>query len=379
MTTTVSPGLYVHVPFCRSKCRYCGFFSIEQPELRERWLNAVAVEAERHQDDWAPFDTLYVGGGTPSLLDERAIGELTRIASEVLRLDRHAERTLEINPGDVTPARARHWRSLGFSRASVGVQSFHDDELRWLGRRHDATQAVHAITDLRSAGFESVGIDLVQGLPRQTLDARLESLQRALDCEPDHLSCYELTVEPDTPLARDIEADRYRMPDTDAAADGFLAVSSQLCELGWLHYEISNFARTEADRSRHNGKYWDHTPYLGLGPAAHSFAARKRWANVRSVEDYVHALESGEAPTAFHEGLSDEQLRWERISLGLRTSRGIELTDVPRHDGGAAVTELEEQGLIHRRGERLVPTVQGFLVADALARRLLFDDSGAPP
>jgi oxygen-independent coproporphyrinogen-3 oxidase len=374
MTKTASPGLYVHVPFCRSKCRYCGFFSIEQPELQQRWLAALSVEAARHQEDWPRFDTLYVGGGTPSLLDAQAIAELTRIATEVLAVDPQAERSLEINPGDVTLPRARHWRSLGFSRASVGVQSFHDDELRWLGRRHDASKAIRAIADLRSAGFDSVGIDLVQGLPAQTLDARLESLRQALDCEPDHLSCYELTVERDTPLATDVATDRCSMPDADAAADGYLAVSDHLREQGWIHYEVSNFARTEADRSRHNSKYWDHTPYLGLGPAAHSFVAGQRRANVRSVEDYIGALESDQAPTAFHEELSDQQLRWERVSLGLRTSQGIELADVTRRDREAVVTVLDDQGLLRQQASRLVPTARGFLVADALARLLLFDD-----
>ncbi|MBW2524262.1 MAG: radical SAM family heme chaperone HemW [Deltaproteobacteria bacterium] len=372
MAEPSSPGLYVHVPLCRSKCRYCGFFSVARTDLEPRWLAALAREAEAAAADWSTFDTLYVGGGTPSVLAEASIEEVMRVATQTLELDPAAERTLEVNPGDVTEARARHWRGLGFDRVSVGVQSFRDDELDWLGRRHDAATARQALEALRAAGFERIGIDLVQGLPKQSLDARLESLDGALGFEPDHLSCYELTVEPDTPLEGDVAAGRCSLPEPNAAADAFLAVSDHLRDRGFVHYEISNFARDEQSRSQHNQKYWNHTPYLGLGPAAHSFADGSRWSNVSSVQEYAKALAAGRDPASHREDLSEEQLRWERVFLGLRTSRGIALRDVSEPHEPPALARLEAQGFVRRDGDRLVPTVRGFVVADALSRELLF-------
>lgn len=372
MSGDAQPGLYVHVPFCRSKCHYCSFYSVARTDLAARWTAALGLEAATREPEWDAFDTCYVGGGTPSLLSEDRVAAVVRIARDKLGLTPSAELTIEVNPADVTLARARHWYSLGFSRVSVGVQSFRDDELRWLGRRHDAKQALTAIEQLRRAGFASLGIDLMRGLPRQTPRQRRESLDCALACEPQHLSCYELTVESGTPLESELAAGRVELPTAERGAEAFVALSETLRGQGWLHYEVSNFARSAADRSRHNGKYWDHTPYLGLGPAAHSFAGRRRWSNQRSVERYVERLEAGRSAVRHREDLTREQLRWERVSLGLRTSRGVALDDLSVDDQSSTIAELEHLGLLRHDGERLVPTVKGYLVADALSRRLLF-------
>lgn len=368
-------GLYLHVPFCRSKCPYCGFFSVVRADLEQPWLQALTREAAARAPAWGTFDTCYVGGGTPSALSDATLAKVVRMVARTLRLETGAERTLEVNPADVTPARARLWRGLGFDRVSVGVQSFRDDELRWLRRRHDARTAAAALEALQAAGFDRLGIDLVLGLPGQTLAARLESVARALAFEPDHLSCYELTVEEGTPLASEVAAGRCELPAEDEAAAAFVAVSERLRERGFVHYEISNFARGRRAASRHNRKYWDHTPYLGLGPAAHSFAQGERWSNMRSVEGYTAALTAGRHAVAHRERLSDEQLRWERVCLGLRTDRGISLADVSDERAADTIAELENGGLVRRREGRLLPTLQGYLVADALARRLLFGDA----
>lgn len=368
------PGLYVHVPFCRSKCPYCGFYSVVDPESQDRWLAALELEAGQSRSAWQPFDTCYVGGGTPSALADDALVRLSELLDRTFSISTGAERTLEVNPADVTPGRARLWRELGFDRVSVGIQSFRATELRWLGRRHDPDQAARALDDLRAAGFGSVGIDLVQGLPGQSLNKRLESLERALAFDPEHLSVYELTVEPNTPLAREVAACRSELQDPDLAADAWLATSEELSRRGYDHYEVSNYARGEGHRSRHNSKYWTLVPYLGLGPAAHSFSGRARWSNVRSVPDYCRALEYAEKPIEHEEELSDEQLRWERVALGLRTSDGI-----TKNELGDGSEELEtraaglvDQGLAKHAGDRLVPTLRGMLVADAMARCLLF-------
>lgn len=372
--STSEPGLYVHVPFCRSKCPYCGFYSVVEPDLRERWLAALEIEAVQSSGTWPEFDTCYVGGGTPSVLSDDGLVRLSTLLDRCFQLSPRAERTLEVNPADVTLERARLWRDLGFNRVSVGVQSFRATELRWLGRRHDAEQAARALDDLRAAGFGSLGIDLVQGLPGQSLNKRLASIERALSFEPEHVSVYELTVEPETPLAREVASCKSELFDPDLAADAWLATSEALSGRGYDHYEVSNFARGAQHRSRHNAKYWAVVPYLGLGPAAHSFSGSVRWSNVRSVSRYCETLEADGKPIGHEEQLTDEQLRWERVALGLRTSAGIATCDLgdPSEEHGARVAELVDKGLLDSIDDRLVPTRRGWLVADAMARCLLF-------
>jgi putative oxygen-independent coproporphyrinogen III oxidase len=368
------PGLYVHVPFCRSKCPYCGFYSVVDPDSQERWLAALEVESRQRAGAWEQIDTCYVGGGTPSTLPDDALVRLSELLDRFFHFSAAVERTLEVNPADVTPSRARLWRELGFDRVSVGVQSFRATELRWLGRRHDPDRAARALDDLRTAGFERIGIDLVQGLPGQSLNKRRESLDRALAFDPEHLSVYELTVEPNTPLAREVATCRSELVDPDLAADAWLATSEELSGRGYDHYEVSNYSRGPEHRSRHNSKYWTLVPYLGLGPAAHSYSGRVRWSNVRSVSGYCDALENGDRPIGHEEELTDEQLRWERVALGLRTSTGITQRELGEgsQELEIRVAELVDRGLVERMGDRLVPTLRGMLVADAMARCLLF-------
>ncbi len=370
------PGLYVHAPFCRSKCHYCGFYSSTEPHEIDRWLASLRREARSYRRDWSTFDSCYIGGGTPSLLSEATIAALLELVHENFHL-RNAELTIEVNPGDVTKPRARRWIDLGFNRVSVGIQSFRDAELRWLGRRHDAQQAVGAVQTLRQAGFDNLGIDIVYGLPAQSQRAQLESLRKALELQPEHLSCYELTVEADTPLNQQVTADQVVMPDADTMAKAFMAVSELLSGHGYHHYEVSNFARSQALIARHNTKYWQHVPYLGLGPAAHSFDGRNRWHNYRSMREYCRALESDgpdDSAVAFRERLSAEQLRWERVALGLRTAAGVRAADLrsppnPRQ----RLAQLQQAGLLERTDDRIVPTADGMMKADALARCLLLD------
>lgn len=366
-------GLYVHVPLCRSKCRYCAFYSVPRPEQQGAWLDALAEEVKRHGDRARRFDTLYLGGGTPSQLEPKGIERLVGLLQQSFSIEPSAERTIELNPADVTADMAHCWRAAGFNRASVGVQSFDDAELRWLGRRHDAAQAARSLEVLRDGGFGQLSIDLVQGLPGQSMEQRLGSVQRALAFEPEHLSCYELTIEEGTPLGEDVAAGRCVPTGVDAAADGFLHNAALLERAGYEHYEVSSFARGTEHRSEHNGKYWRHVPYLGLGPAAHSFDGERRWSNVRNLDEYARALEAGESAVDQTEALTPEQLRWERVSLGLRTSDGIDMNDLDAAVVDlAALDQLAASGLLQVEDGRIRPTTRGLLVADALTRRLLF-------
>jgi putative oxygen-independent coproporphyrinogen III oxidase len=359
----VAAGCYVHVPFCVSKCRYCAFFSETSHDQMAAWSDAVLAEARLLAPSFGTFDTLYFGGGTPSVLQDDRLGALIDELRRVLRFCEGLEITIELNPGDVDRSRAKRWRAMGIVRASVGVQSFDDAALGFLGRRHDAARARAVIEDLRAGGFENLGIDLIWGLPGQPLDRTMDSLEQALSFAPDHLSCYALTLEPGTPLQRDVAAGAVGEVSDDALADEAMVLWGRLAGAGYDHYEVSSFARTRAHRSRHNVKYWSHVPYLGLGPAAHSFDGARRWANVKSVRDYVAGVCAGRRPLAFEETLTEEQMRSERIALGLRTSEGIARAWVE----GSALDALAAEGLITLTDDRVIPTERGMLVADALA------------
>lgn len=365
-----APGLYVHVPFCLRKCRYCAFFSETNLQNASEWIQAVGDEASMVASRFAPFDTIYLGGGTPSVLTDEQLEDLLRRLRDRVDLSDDAEITVELNPGDVDEARATRWLALGISRASVGVQSFDDEALRFLGRRHDGKRAMAALKDLRAAGFRSLGIDLIWGLPTQTKKRVMSSLDQALAWSPEHLSCYELTIEEGTPLHRDVISGREKRLCEDEVVELAHAVWGRLSEAGYDHYEVSNFAKTREHRSRHNMKYWRHVPYLGLGPSAHSFdGARRRWANVSAVGAYCEAVAGGRRPTEFEEELTDDQLRSERIAMGMRTSEGVEAGLVDE----SVVISLEGEGLVRVEGGRVRPTEGGMLVADALALALARD------
>ena len=391
-----SSGLYVDIPFCRTKCPYCSFASITDLALAPDFLRALAAEMSLYREQFPAFDTVYLGGGTPSVL---ATGQIEAILGEVRKsfsLPGEVEITVEINPGDATPRLMQALRRGGVSRLNVGVQSFDDEALAFLGRRHTSRQAVETLLLARAAGFDSVGFDLIYGLPAidqgehgerrgkrgssaaESLFFRWqETLEKACSFRPQHLSCYELTVEAGTPLAATIARGGYTLPGEDLQCRYFLRTSELLQEAGYLHYEVSNFAREERFRSRHNSKYWDHTPYLGLGPAAHSFDGTRRWWNDRSVTLYVQALHAGRSPVAGEENLDPEQLRLETLCLGLRTAEGIDLrkyqenygTDLPR-ERGEVIERLVAEGHLERREDRLAPTRKGLALADAMARLL---------
>jgi len=361
------PGLYVHIPFCKTKCPYCAFYSVESLSLIPRWLDAFEKEVIQSQHRFGTFDTLYLGGGTPSVLNMRDLERINEALACHFTFAADTEITIEINPGDLTEDKARGLKSLGFNRVNLGVQSLDDRELAFLGRRHTAGEAERALRNLRYAGFENIGIDLMYGIPGQSLKAWVETLTQALGFQPEHISCYQLTLEKGTVFWKMRGQGLFRSLGQEQEREFFLATSSFLEDAGYIQYEISNFARDPALGSRHNRKYWFHVPYLGLGPSAHSFGEGARWWNLRSVIEYCEALERGDLPVAGSERLTEEQIRLEAVSLGLRTDHGVELT----HITGGPETEhtlrtLQDAGLIQVSNGRLKATREGFLVADRL-------------
>jgi oxygen-independent coproporphyrinogen-3 oxidase len=366
-------GLYVHVPFCRAKCPYCDFYSTPALSLVDNWLRAVKKEAVLYKDEFSTFDSLYVGGGTPTVLPDDAFGTLIAFLQHHFAFAEDTEITVEVNPEDVSPEKLEALKFCGVNRLSIGVQSFNDEELAFLKRRHSAKQAQSAVELARAVGFENIGIDLIYLIPGQTEESWMSSLERALHFEPAHLSCYQMTFEEGTPFGRMKAEGKITVPDEETEQRFFLLTSRFLQAHGYVHYEVSNFARDDASRSRHNSKYWRHIPYLGLGPAAHSFDGTTRWWNHRSVKQHCRALEEDSRPIEGSEVLTDEQFRLEHLYLGLRTRDGISLTDAcPASTREPALSSLEHSGLIKVQDGRILPTLEGFLVADRLP--LLFSD-----
>lgn len=366
------PGLYIHVPFCRTKCPYCDFYSVTSPHWTREWVRCLDQEARLYRNFFQTFDTLYLGGGTPSILSSDQLSEVFTFLRIAFTFSPSCEITLEVNPDDVTAEKSRTWKTLGINRVSVGVQSLREEEVAFLRRRHTAREAERALEHIRRAGFTNLSVDLMYGLPGQTLSHWLFSLKRVLEFEPEHLSCYQLTVEKDTALGRWEARGKVSLPHEEDQRRFFLVTSRFLEKQGYVHYEISNFARSQGLLSRHNTKYWKHVNYLGLGPGAHSFLDGRRWWNVRSVRSYCSLLNAGKLPVEGEESLDPDQLLLETLYFGFRTRRGIDLQLVERDAHmQAAARELEQSGLVVRKGERLTPTRQGFLVADGLPLRML--------
>ncbi|HDP24651.1 MAG TPA: radical SAM family heme chaperone HemW [Deltaproteobacteria bacterium] len=367
-------GLYLHIPFCRSKCAYCDFYSMTDTSLIPRFVTALCNEINQYEEEFLEFDTIYLGGGTPSLLSLEEIESIMEAIWRAFTILPDAEITIEINPADRGRSELAELNDLGINRISIGVQSFDDRELLFMGRRHTAEQAAQTLEDAHGAGFVNIGLDLIYGLPDQTVRRWQSSLGEALRFDPSHLSCYELEIKPCTPLGRRLKRGDFASQNEDTQRDFFVRTSELLEEAGFVHYEVSNFARGMERASRHNQKYWDHTPYLGLGPSAHSFRGARRWWNHESLDDYLHALENGMLPKCGSETINRDELRMEALFLGLRTRKGIDMQQFKNRHGidlmeikGSELREWSRAGLIEIEGSHIRPTRSGMIVADALA------------
>ncbi|MFC1495005.1 radical SAM family heme chaperone HemW [Thermodesulfobacteriota bacterium] len=364
---TSPSGLYIHIPFCRSKCPYCDFYSIASTSLVPQWLEALEKEILFYKDKFYSFDTIYFGGGTPSLLDIDMIEKILNTLKTEYSFKEDTEITLEANPCDMTPVKIEGIKSLGTNRINLGVQSFNDDELHFLGRRHRGSDSERVLNDLGKAGFDNIGIDLIYGLKSQTLKAWQKTLEQAIDFSPEHISCYQLTIEGKTVFNAMKNKGILDNLAEDEAGSFFLKTAGFLEENGYLHYEVSNYARGLKYKSRHNIKYWDRIPYLGLGPSAHSFDGRKRWWNHRSARKYCASLRDGESPIENFEILTGEQEILEKLALGLRTAAGLDMDILSIYpESIKKIKELETSGHIRINGSKIVPTKKGLLVADQL-------------
>ena len=368
----MSFGVYVHVPYCASRCGYCDFNTyVAGADERAGWADAAVAEVRlaRQAVGERPVETVFFGGGTPTLL---APQDLARVLSEIdtcFGLAPGAEVTTEANPEDVSPGVLAELRAAGFTRVSFGMQSAAAGVLRTLERRHTPERPALAVSWARDAGFAHVSLDLIYGTPGECADDWAGSLEAALAAEPDHLSAYALTVEPGTALAARVRRGALPAPDPDEAADRYLAAEAALGAAGLAWYEISNWAASAQARCRHNLGYWGGGDWWGVGPGAHSTVGPARWVNERRPARWAARLAAGERPAAAVEALSPEVRRFERVMLGVRLAEGLERSALSPA-GDAAAQRLAADGLLEAGPDRVRLTLEGRLKADAVVRAL---------
>lgn len=367
-------GLYIHIPFCLRKCGYCSFYSIESVNLIPEYISALKKEIKHYRNAFSSFDTVYIGGGTPSLLTPQQLADILEAVHKRYKIDKNAEITLEANPGDISTEYLKAVRGIGINRLNIGVQSFNDKFLKFLGRRHSAKEAVASVEAARKAGFNNLGIDLIYGVHGLGIKLWKNTLQKAVSFAPEHLSCYQLSLDVKTPLYQKYDAEGWHFPDEKKDLKLFLTTVEELEKTGYIHYEVSNFAYLDKLKSRHNQKYWHHTSYFGVGPAANSFLYNKRWWNKASVKTYIKEIASGKMPIQDSEILSTEQLQLEALFLGLRTKEGINLKHYKTKygvdllaDKKTIIDALIKNKLVELKNGFLHPTRQGMAVADSLA------------
>ena len=364
-------SVYVHAPFCARRCVYCDFaVHVRRTGDPAAWLEALdgelaAVEGEGRFALADRLDTLYVGGGTPSLLGPDAMAGLSRTLGGERLAEPGLEWTAEANPESFTPEVARGWRRAGVNRLSLGVQSFDPGVLRWMGRLHGADGGPRAVATAREAGIDDVSVDLIFGLPEEVARDWDDDLDRALALDVPHLSLYGLTIEPDTALGRAAAEGRAAAADEGRYRDEFLRAAERLSAAGYEHYEVSNFARP-GHASRHNAAYWRGAPYLGLGNGAHSHRHPLRRWNLRDWEAYRTEAAAGRLPVAGEEALGEAEVRLERVWLALRTHDGLPLDGLPEA-ARRRVRGWEVEGLARRAEGRARLTAEGWLLLDRLA------------
>ncbi|MFC2036921.1 radical SAM family heme chaperone HemW [Chloroflexota bacterium] len=364
-------GLYIHIPFCRAKCTYCDFNSYAGLDpLFEAYTAALVRELE--QAGPARVQTLYLGGGTPTLLPPLLLERILDAARSTLPVDGQAEVSIEANPGTMDVGGLAKLRASGVNRLSLGIQSFDERELQLLGRIHTAAEAIEGFRAARRSGFGNISIDLIYGLPGQSPGTWQTTLERGLSLQPDHLSLYALTIEDGTPLARSIAGGSLPAPDPDLAAEMYELAADALLAAGWVHYEISNWARAPRYRCRHNLGYWHNEAYLGIGAGAHSWFKGRRWANVTAPREYTAQALRGERPVAMEETIDPPLEMGETMFMGLRLlDEGVAFERFrrrfgldPRQQYADELAELSELGLIVIYDERVTLSRRGRLLGN---------------
>lgn len=364
----MSAGLYVHVPFCLTRCGYCDFNAYAGlGDLAPRYVRALEAEAALWAGEWRKerFGSVFLGGGTPTTLELTGLAELLARLRDRFDVAPDAEVTIEANPDTVDEAKLSALLNAGYSRLSMGAQSFDPSVLESLERVHSPGSVRRAYANARAAGCANVNLDLIYGANGETLDSWRRTLEETIALGPEHVSAYALTIEPATPLGRKVQAGLVPPPDPDLQADMFGLACRLLADAGYEHYEVSNWSKP-GFACRHNLGYWERRPYLGLGAGAHSYRDGRRWWNVRPPGEYLDAVEDGVRPIGGEEFLTAEDERLEEVFLRLRILEGVALDSV----AAETAAEFLDDGLLARRNGHLVPTERGMLVLNELVLAL---------
>jgi oxygen-independent coproporphyrinogen-3 oxidase len=325
----MTSGIYIHIPFCKSRCSYCDFATdvYRNQESVERYVSALCKEITDHRTQNADhIETIYFGGGTPSLLTANQLEKILNSLRKNFSFTENIEFTLEMNPATVSLEKLQDYKNLGVNRASFGVQTFDDRALKLLARGHDANDARKTFELLRQANFDNISFDLIAGLPNQTLQNWEDNLNKALDLQPEHLSLYLLEIHEATPLAEQIRSKRQPLPNEDLAAEMYELMLEKVAKFGYEQYEISNFSKPNFE-SKHNNKYWLCEPVFAFGVSAHSFDGKFRWANERDTNQYVSLIEKDKSPIVYREEID---LASEFVFLHLRLTKGLDLVEYKR-------------------------------------------------
>lgn len=365
----MSAGVYLHIPFCKSRCSYCDFATdvYRSGEIVERYVNALCAEILGAAGVTFAADTIYFGGGTPSLLDPKQVEQILDAVDVEFDVQADAEITMEMNPATVTAETLAEYRALGINRASFGVQTFNDRDLKLLARGHNADDARNTFRLLRDTAFENISFDLIAGLPGQSLDDWRRNLDEAIAMQPEHISLYLLEIHEGTPLAEQLRSGRRQMPDEDLAAEMYEVMVDRLAADGYEQYEISNFARPGFE-SRHNSKYWRLDPVYGFGVSAHSFDGFERYSNERDTSAYAKRIEEFSTAEVTRERIDAAS---EFLFLGLRLTHGISFSEYNSRFGvdvaekyADDIVWLKDAGLIDVRDDRLRLTQKGMLFSN---------------
>ena len=373
-----SAGIYIHIPFCAVKCIYCDFYSITDRENSiPRFINAIVKEIETCTVDVSNWklETIFIGGGTPSLLNGRNIESILNALERKYNLAQKKEWTMEANPGEAPLERLKDFRSLGINRLSMGVQSLEPDLLKFLTRIHSANQVFETYEHAHNAGFENINCDLIYSMPGQSWEIWERDLLRVLDLKPEHISAYTLTLEKGTELYQFVKKGQVTMPEEDQTGEWFLKTHGILNSHGYSAYEISNFAKPGME-CRHNLHYWRIHPYLAFGPSAHGVDGSNRWGNVRSLDQYLTQIESGNTLISMKESLTQKNLTNELIGFGLRMNEGIDLAQIPERYLNQFNTNLESarqkwSDVLILRDSSVSLTKKGMVYADAVGVDLM--------
>ena len=372
-------GIYIHIPFCKTRCIYCDFYSTTHEELKEAYVQALCKELRMRKDylKGNEVETIYFGGGTPSRLNEDNFRLIFDTIGQTYGMKACREITLEANPDDLTEEYVNMLRELPFNRISMGIQTFDDSMLKLLNRRHTAHQAIEAVERCRRLGLNNISIDLIYGLPGETNKQWARDLRQAVSLDVEHLSAYHLTYEEGTPLYRLLKADRVHEVDEERSIQFFAMLMDALAKTGYEHYEISNFCKPER-YSRHNRSYWQGIPYLGCGPSAHSFDTQSREWNIASLEEYIRALNQGRRVYEKEDLSLDTQYN-ERIMTSLRTREGIDLSLLENLFGSRLFTYCQRMAAPYLKSRKLEVynnhlrlTREGIFTSDGIISDLMF-------